>query len=71
MKVILLQNTIVAGRRYSVGESVEVDEAFAKKMEAANLAYIDKAPVPEPAPEAEAKADKKKVEKKAAGGAKK
>lgn len=50
MQVILLQNTIISGRRHKVGESVDVDEAFAKKMESANLGYI----VPELAPAVEA-----------------
>lgn len=72
MKVILLQNTIISGRRYKVGESVEVDEVFAKQLEAAHLAYIAKDPAPAPEPEAEAEPEKQKAgSKKAAGGAKK
>lgn len=58
MQVIFLQNTIYKSRRYRAGESAKVDEAIAKQMIEADLAYVDK--------EAEEKAPVKRTTRKAA-----
>lgn len=40
MKIVLLQNTIIHGKRMVAGEVVEVSEAFALCMAERALAYI-------------------------------
>lgn len=40
MKIVLLQNTIINGKRMVAGEVADVSEAFAVCMAERNLAYI-------------------------------
>lgn len=40
MRVILLQNTIYKGRRYSAGESVDLPEDVARRAEKDGLAHV-------------------------------
>lgn len=43
MKVILLQNTIIKGSRYTAGAEAEFSEDVARKLAGASLAYIPEA----------------------------
>lgn len=43
MKVILLQNTIIKGSRYTAGAEAEFPEDVARKLAGASLAYIPEA----------------------------
>lgn len=47
MKIVLLQNTIIQGKRMVAGEVAEVSEAFALCMAERDLAYIKDEPVTE------------------------
>lgn len=48
MKIVLLQNTILAGKRLLAGETTEVSEAFANHLALLDLAHIVDAPTKEP-----------------------
>lgn len=43
MKIILLDNMIIKGRRYRAGEAVEMDAEHADALQFMDLAYIDPA----------------------------
>lgn len=53
MKIVLLQNTIIEGRRMLAGEIADVSEAFALHMAEMDLAYFFEEPGEKPAQEPE------------------
>ena len=53
MKIVLLQNTIVDGKRMLAGEVADVSEAFALHLAEQDLAYFFEEPDEKPAQEAE------------------
>ena len=53
MKIVLLQNTIVDGKRMLAGEVADVSEAFALHMAEQDLAYFFEEPGEKPAQEVE------------------
>lgn len=51
MKIVLLQNTIVEGKRMLAGEVADVSEAFALHLAEMDLAYFFEEPGEKPAQE--------------------